>query len=239
MKNLVFLLFFAEISHAYLSQPTQFICIEPSNGLVQTLPSCLPGSLLDIQNVVYESTKDDSCSGPVRCQVENRNTVLFACNRKRACQLDLNTLRYHINSTCGTTARFFVYYRCLPVIQDQKDHLCDSPTDRRPSLGDINLECMANYRLYVTSASVGISLKPQDDGRKNFKCNKDVQTTCITDVPDAYRDICDAQARQVCKIRYNQRPMLKNCPYGVMSNFSLVEYMCIPGKFRSKEQKFN
>jgi hypothetical protein len=237
IKIFLVLLFIFQLTYSYQSTPTQFICAEPLNGLTQTLPSCLPGYILDIENVIYESTSDNTCSGPVLCQIENKNTFLFACNRKRSCQIDINTLRFQINSTCGTTIRFFVQYRCLPVIQDQKDFLCESSTLRRPSLGDINLSCMQNYRLHIITASVGISLKQQDEAKKSFKCNKDVQTTCNTDVPNGYRDVCDKQSRQECKITYNQRPMLKDCPYGMTSNFSLVEYLCIPGKFDRKNEE--
>lgn len=231
----VILLLFGSISivHSYKSNPTQYICIDNSTERSQTLPSCLPGYVLEIDNVIYESTRDQTCSGITHCPVENKNAFLFACNRKRTCQIDLTKLAFHINATCGITSRFFVQYRCLPVIQEQKDYLCESFTQRRPALSDINLSCMRNYRLHITKASVGISLKsPQDESnpKNRFKCNRETDTTCITDVPSVYRDICLSQSKQECKIPYNQRPTLNNCPHGTASNFSYVEYSCIPGK---------
>jgi len=230
---LLLLLFIFQSSYSYKPNPTQFICIESTDRISQTLPSCLPGYVIDIENVIYESTRDDTCSGTVLCQIENKNTLLFACNRKRTCHIDINNLRFYINSTCNSTIRFFVQYRCLPVIQEQKDYLCESSTLRRPTLGDINLSCIRNYRLHITMALIGISLKQQDEtGIKNrFKCGKDTQTICNNYIPNGYRDVCDSQSKQECKITYNQRPMLNDCQYGMTSNFSLVEYLCIPGKF--------
>jgi hypothetical protein len=184
---------------------------------------------------MYESTINNLCSGLTLCQIENKNIFSFACNRKRTCQIDINTLRFHINSTCGTTVRFYTYYRCLPVIQEQKDYLCESPSaiQRRIPLGDINLACERNYRLYITKALIGISLKQQDDmitTKNRFKCNKDTQSTCNYNIPYAYRDICDNQSKDQCKIKYNDRPMLKDCQYGMTSNYSMVEYSCIPSE---------
>jgi hypothetical protein len=234
IKSFSLLLFTFHIIYSYKTNPTDYICIESINGISQTLPSCLPGYVLDIENVIYESTRDDTCSGMVLCRIENKNTFAFGCNRKRTCQIDLNNLRFHINSTCSSTIRFFVQYRCLPVIQEQKDYLCESSTSRRPSLGDINLSCIRNYRLHITTAFIGLSLKQQDETigtKKIFKCNKDTQTTCINYIPNNYRDVCDSQSKHECKITYNQRPMLKDCQDGITSsNFSLVEYLCIPGK---------
>jgi hypothetical protein len=241
IKNCFVLLFIFQISYSYKSHSTQYICIESTNGISQTLPSCLPGYVIDIENVIYESTRDDTCSGTVLCQIENKNTFLFACNRKRTCQIDINTLRFHINSTCSSTIRFFVQYRCLPVIQEQKDYLCESSTLRRPSLGDINLSCIRNYRLHITMSLIGISLKQHDETttttiKNRFKCNKDTQTICNNYISNNYQDVCDIQSKQECKITYNQRPELKDCQYGMTSNFSLVEYSCIPGnRFLFKE----
>ena len=237
------LLFIFPIAYSYKSNPTQYICTETSDPRTQTLPSCLPGYVLEIENVIYESTRDNTCSGTVLCQMENKNTVFFACNRKRTCQMDLNNLRFHINATCGTTIRFFIQYRCLPVIQEQKDYLCDSSTTRRPSLGDINLSCMRNYRLHITMALIGISLRQNEEtaavaAKNRFKCNKETPTACTAYVPDGYRDICDGQSKQECKITYNQRPTLNDCPYGTVSNFSLVEYSCIPGKSLENTKDF-
>lgn len=229
IKNFFLNLFIFHLTYSYKSYPTQFICIETINKIPQTLPSCLPGYLIDIENVIYESTSDDTCSGTTLCKIENKNTFVFACNRKRTCQIDINTLRFHISSKCGSTKRFFIYYRCLPTIYEQKDLLCESSTSRRPSLGDINLSCTKDYRLHITNATIGISLKSQDDIRTRFKCNKDTQTICNTPVPNNYQDICQVQSKQECKITYNQRPMLRNCPYESTSNFSSVEYSCIPG----------
>lgn len=219
--------------YSYKSNPTSYICIENSTERNPVLPSCLPGYVLDIENVIYESTRDNTCSGITQCQIENKNAFIFACNRKRTCQIDLTKLAFHINSTCGTTMRFFVQYRCLPVIQEQKDYLCESFTPRRPSSSDINLSCMRNYRLHITKASVGMSLKSSQDEfnpKNRMKCNRETETICVSDVPNAYRDVCQNQRKHECKITYNQRPMLNNCPEGSSSNFSYVEYLCIPGE---------
>ena len=99
-------------------------------------------------------------------------------------------------------------------------------------LGDIKLSCMNNYRLHITNALIGISLKLQDDLtiRNRFKCNKDTPTVCNTYVPNNYHDICYSQSKYECKITYDQRSILKDCQYGTISNFSLVEYLCIPGR---------
>ncbi|CAF4530965.1 unnamed protein product [Rotaria socialis] len=230
----VIFLFIIQIAYSYKTNPTSWICTESANEISSSLPACLPGYTIDIEDVVYESTTDDSCRGTTLCHIENKNTLLFACNRKRTCNIDTNNLHFHINSTCGSTKRFFVTYRCLPVIQEQKDYLCDASTQRRARLGDINLSCEKKYRLYIKMASIGISIKQQDELNKNrFKCNKDTPTICNSNVPSAYRDVCDSQIRDEnddqCKIRFNERPTLKDCQHGTTSNFSMVEYLCIPG----------
>jgi hypothetical protein len=84
-------------------------------------------------------------------------------------------------------------------------------------------------------ALVGISVKPQNDLFKSpFKCNKDTYWLCNYYVPDAYRNVCNNQLNygvgDRCTIRSNDRPRLKGCQYGESSNFSLVEYSCIPGE---------
>jgi hypothetical protein len=199
------------------------------------LPSCLPGYAIDIEDVVYESTVDGSCSGSRLCSLHNKNTLTFACNHKRTCNVAIRDFRFHINSTCGSTVRFFTKYRCLPVIQEQKDYLCEASTARRTSLGDINLSCPRNYRLHITMALIGVNIKQQQheetspSARNHPKCNKDTYWICTYYVPDGYRDVCNNRNDQ-CKIKYNERPALKGCPYGVSSNFSLVEYSCIPGR---------
>lgn len=238
IKNFFLNLFIFHLTYSYKSHPTQYICIETISGITQALPSCLPGYVIDIENVFYESTRDDICSGTTLCQIENKNTFLFACNRKRTCQIDINNLRFQINSTCGSTKRFFVQYRCLPVIYEQKDYLCESSSTRRPSLGDINLACARNYRLHITNALIGLSLKPQEETKTRFKCNKDTQTICNNFITNDYQDICQRQPKQECKITYNQRPMLNDCQYGAPSNFSLVEYSCIPGKYLFLKKEF-
>ncbi|CAF4269134.1 unnamed protein product [Rotaria magnacalcarata] len=232
----VIFLFIIQITYSYKTNPTSWICTESTNEISSSLPACLPGYTIDIEDVVYESTTDNSCRGTTLCHIENKNTLLFACNRKRTCNIDTNNLHFHINSTCGSTKRFFVTYRCLPVIQEQKDYLCDASTQRRARLGDINLSCEKNYRLYIKMASIGISIKQQDESNKNrFKCNKDTPTICNSNVPNAYRGVCDSQIRDgnddQCKIRFNERPMLKDCQHGITSNFSMVEYLCIPGEY--------
>ena len=229
----IVLLFLLICSLVYSSKPnsTPFICIE-SSSKAPTLPSCLPGYVLDIDNVIYESTHDDSCSDITRCRIESKNSLAFACNRKRTCQIELANLHFHINSTCGTTRRFFIQYHCLPIIQEQKDYFCDSPTYRRPLLGDINLSCIKNYRLIILNAWIGLSLRSSDDFSSKIKCNRDTLTTCQYDLSTNYRHLCDYQSKQECKIAYSQRPMLEQCSYGTQSNFSLVEYLCIPGSRR-------
>ncbi len=137
--------------------------------------------------------------------------------------------------------RFFTKYRCLPVIQEQKDYLCESSI-RRASLADIKLECTKYYRLHITLALVGISVKQQDDTtQQRFKCNKDTYWICNHYVPDAYGNVCSNQLNRGigdrCEIRLNDRPRLKGCQYGEVSNFSLVEYSCIPGNFMKGKKK--
>jgi hypothetical protein len=228
---LILLLFIFQTSYSYKTSSTSYLCTDSTDKPTPTFPSCLPGYVLDIENVIYESTVNNLCSGLTSCQIENKNTLAFACNRKRTCQIDLNDLRFYINSTCGTTIRFYTHYRCLPVIQEQKDYLCESSTPRRVQLGDINLSCERDYRLYISKATIGISLKQQDESSKNrFKCNKDTQSICNHNIPNAYRDVCVNQLSDQCKIKYNERPMLKDCEYGMTSNYSMVEYSCIPGK---------
>ena len=237
LLRLIFAFYLVRIADSYNTNPTQWSCLESTNepSPPPTLPSCLPGYVIDIENVIFESTTDGSCTGTTLCQVENKNALLFACNRKRTCQVDAKDLRFHVNGTCGSTKRFFTKYRCLPVIQEQKDYLCESPTTRRATLGDINLSCERNYRLHITMASIGISIKPQDDQTKaRFKCNKDTPWICTQYVSDVYRSVCHNQLRpgqdDQCKIRYSDRPVLKDCPHGTGSNYSMVEYSCIPGR---------
>jgi hypothetical protein len=237
------------VTFAYEQSLTPWFCTEPnpldpSIEISQTLASCLPGYVIDIDDVVYESTVDGKCSGKKLCSLHNKNTLTFACNRKHLCELKIRHFRYHINSTCGSTIRFFIKYRCLPVIQEQKDYLCDTSI-RRGNLQDINLSCENYYRLYIKMALVGISARQHDDIYNNdhFICNKDTYWHCNHYVPDAYRNVCNNQLNRgignQCQIRYNDRPRLKGCPYGELSNFSLVEYLCIPGNFRQKKFKKN
>jgi hypothetical protein len=196
----------------------------------------LPGYDIDIQDVVYESTTDGECSGKRLCSLHNKNTLTFACNHKRLCNLKIDHFRYHMNSTCGSTVRFYIKYRCIPVIQEQKDYLCDSPI-RRGNSPDINLSCENDYRLYIKMALVGIRARQQDQSMKNhFVCNKDTYWDCNVYVPDGYRNVCNNQLNRgygsQCQIRYTDRPRLKGCPHGEASDFSLVEYMCIPGNYQ-------
>jgi hypothetical protein len=194
----------------------------------------LPGYAIEIEDVIYESTIDGTCSGARLCSIENKNTLSFACNHKRTCHLDLPYFRFHINSTCGSTVRFFAKYRCLPVIHEQKDYLCESPSFRRPNQGDINISCATDYRLHIKLALIGVSIKPQETTKRNrWKCNKDTYWLCNYYIPDAYKNVCDNQLNSIrsdqCKIRYNDRPALRGCQHSSSSNFSLVEYTCIPG----------
>ena len=229
------------VLHAYEQSLTPWFCTKPTalDSSVETPPtlaSCLPGFAIDIEDVVYESTTDGECSGRRLCSLHNKNTLTFACNQKTLCNLKIGHLRYHINSTCGSTVRFYIKYRCLPVIQEQKDYICDSSSRRAgQQSADINLSCENNYRLYIKMALVGISVRPQGEStRTRFQCNKDTYWLCNHYVPDAYRNVCTNQLNRgygsQCEIRYNDRPRLKGCPYGEASNFSLVEYLCIPSK---------
>lgn len=234
--NIIIFLFIPLITYSYKTQPTQWLCTDASNPIPNSAPACLPGYVIDIEDVLYESSTDNTCSGITLCRIENKNTLLFACNRKRTCNVDPNHLNFYINSTCGSTVRLYVKYNCVPVIHEQKDYLCEASTPRRARIGDINLSCQRNYRLFIKTALIGISIKQQDDTNKSpFKCTKDTQFSCSYNVPNAYNDVCDSQFRDgydyQCKIRYNDRPLLKDCPYGMTSNFSMVEYLCIPGKF--------
>ena len=227
------------VSQAYKTSPTPWFCTDPNAAgstadVARTLPSCLPGSAIDIEDVVYESTVDGTCSGTRRCSLHNKNTLTFACNRKRTCNVDIRHFRFHINATCGSTVRFFTKYRCVPVIHEQKDYLCESPSARRPNQGDINLSCQPGYRLHITMALVGVSVRPSDDaGRNRFKCNKDTYWLCNHYIPDAYRNACSNQLSRgradQCRIQYSDRPALRECQHGPSSNFSMVEYSCIPG----------
>ncbi|CAF4274020.1 unnamed protein product [Rotaria sp. Silwood2] len=232
--EICFFLYTLQISYTYKTSPTPWLCTDSTNDISNPYPSCLPGYIIDIENVVYESTNDNSCTGLTLCQIENKNTVLFACNRKRTCHIDINTLHFHINSTCHTTKRLYIKYRCLPIIQEQKDYLCESSSQRRIRSGEINLSCIRNYRLYITNALIGISIKQQQDeiNKSSFKCNKDTQTICNYNIPNAYHDVCDSQLKHgsddQCKIKYHERPTLKDCQHGMASNFSMVEYLCIP-----------
>ena len=157
--------------------------------------------------------------------------------------MKIRLFRFHINSTCGSTVRFYIKYRCLPVIQEQKDYLCDSST-RRGNSPDINLSCENDYHLYIKLALVGISVRQQSDSIRNrFTCNKDTYWLCNYYVPDAYRNVCNNQLNRgygsQCVIRYNDRPRLKGCQYGEASNFSLVEYLCIPSNFQREMSNEN
>ncbi|CAF0916258.1 unnamed protein product [Rotaria sp. Silwood1] len=227
------------MSFTYKTSPTPWFCtdlnaLDSSVEISRKLPSCLPGYAIDIEDVVYESTIDGTCSGRSLCSSHSKNPLTFACNHKQTCDIDIRHFRFHINDTCGSTVRFFTKYRCLPVIQEQKDYLCESST-RRTNLADINLSCDRYYRLHITMALVGISVRPKDDVNKNrFKCNKNTYWLCNHYIPDAYRSVCNDQLNygggEHCKIRYSDRPRLKGCLHGEASNFSIVEYSCIPGE---------
>lgn len=227
------------VSSAYKTNPTPWFCTDPEAldsavEISQKLPSCLPGYVVDVEDVVYESTTDGKCSGRTLCSIHNKNALLFACNQKQVCSVEIQHFRFHINATCGSTVRFFTKYRCLPVVHEQKDYLCESSA-RRPTAPNIRLSCQPYYRLHITMALVGISMKQAaDDNRARFKCNKDTYYLCNHYVPDAYRSVCSSQlnrgAGDYCEIRSYDRPQLKGCQYGEVSNFSLVEYSCIPGE---------
>jgi hypothetical protein len=232
------LLWLIQAAQSYKTNPTSWVCIEPTNELSTPLASCLPGYVIDIDSVTFESTHDDSCSGISRCQSEQTHPLVSSCNRKRTCQLEIAALRFHLNSTCGSTKRFFIKYRCLPVIYEQKDYVCDSPSARRVTQGDINLSCARNFRIHITSAIIGMSLKPSDElSRARYKCNKDTISTCHFYASDNYRHVCTSQLTSTqedqCKIRYHDRPGLNECSYGSTSNYSMVEYLCIPGKIQT------
>ena len=222
------------IFSAYQTIPTPWSCIEYDKEFSPALPSCLPGHNVRMESVVFESSIGDECSGVTRCQVEKNDILNVDCDGKRTCQVDINTLRLNLSATCGLAKRFYVKYRCLPVLQEQKDYLCEPSSTRRVALSDINLSCPRNYHIYITSAVIGISVKPQEDPSKaRFKCNKDTQWLCSSVATNAYRDVCQRQVRsgnaEQCKIRYTDRGLLDDCPHGVASNYSMVEYLCVPG----------
>lgn len=234
------------ISYTYKTNPTPWFCTDP-NALDSTvevsrkLPACSPGYVIDIEDVVYESTVDGTCSGKSLCSTNYKNTLSFACNNKQICDVETRQFRFHINSTCGATVRFFTKYRCLPVIQERKDYMCELAA-RRSSSADINLTCERNYRLHLSMALVGISVKPQDTIlRERFQCNKNTYWICNQYVSDAYRNVCNNQLNHgtgdQCRIRSNDRPRLKGCVHGEASNFSLVEFSCIPGKLHNWDDK--
>ncbi|CAF2140111.1 unnamed protein product [Rotaria magnacalcarata] len=226
------------ITFAYTTSPTPWFCTDPSAldlniEISRKLPSCLPGYAIEIEEVVYESTSDGTCSGRSLCSYQNRNALSFACNNKQKCNVDIRHSRFHINKTCGSTVRFFTKYRCLPVIQEQKNYSCES-TMRQANSGDINLFCDNNYRLHIKMALVGIIGKPHDGIKTRVKCNKNTYWLCNHYVQDAYRSVCNNQLSygtgNQCKIRFSERPRLNGCEHGDLSNFSLVEYACIPGE---------
>ena len=91
-------------------------------------------------------------------------------------------------------------------------------------------------------ALIGISVKPQTNPiRSHFKCDKDTYWLCNQYVSDAYRHVCGSQLNRgigdQCHIRSSDRPKLRECQYGISSNFSLVEYSCIPGNLIRDEYK--
>lgn len=228
------------ITFTYNTNPTPWFCTDPnaldSNVEInQKLPSCQSGYAVHIEDVTYESTSDGTCSGKSLCNYHNKNTLSFACNYKQKCDVDIRHSRFHINKTCGSTVRFFTKYRCLPVIQEHKNYLCEFST-RRANSGDINITCESNYRLHITMALVGISIRTQgESGKSRSKCNKNIHRVCEQYVLDAYHSVCSNQVNNglgdQCKIRYSDRPTLTGCEYGQLSNFSLIEYSCIPGNF--------
>ena len=228
--------------YSYQTDPGKYYCVDSNlNGENSTtVASCLPGYVIDIENVIVESTSDDNCWGTTRCQFEEKQLLFGACHRKRTCQIDIHQLRTYINATCGSTKRFFTKYRCLPVIQEQKDYLCESSSSRRVSLGDINLSCPRNSRIYINTALIGLSLKGQDESNKvRFKCNKETVAICQSYVSEIYRTICNKQLRlgseDQCKIKFTDRPMLIDCPHGSASNYSMVEYYCVPSNVNKKK----
>lgn len=76
-------------------------------------------------------------------------------------------------------------------------------------------------------------MKPQEVNRKiPWQCGKDTYWLCNYYIPDNYRNVCENQlsrnAGDQCQIRYADRPTLRGCEYRTNSNFSIVEYSCIP-----------
>jgi len=217
---------------AYEQSLTRWFCAKPnpadsSAETFQTVASCSAGYVIDIDDVVYESTIDGECSGQRLCSLQNKNTLTFTCNRKRLCSLKIQQLHFYINSTCQTANRFYIKYRCLPVIQTEKQYQCDSSTHRGSST-TIHLSCENFFRLYVKMALVGISTQ-----QSSSLCDKNTYWLCNHYVPDAYRNVCNNRLSYTsgsqCDIHYNDRPRLKACPHGEYSNFSMIEYLCIPG----------
>lgn len=129
-----------------------------------------------------------------------------------------------MNATCQSTNRFYIKYRCLPVIQNENHYQCDSTVRRNI----INLSCENSFRLYIKMALVGISTQ-----QSSALCDKNTYWVCNHYVPDSYRNVCNNRLSYAggsqCDIHYNDRPRLKACPHGELSNFSMIEYLCIPG----------
>lgn len=221
-------------------QSTPWFCTDPlafdsTVEINRKLPSCPVGYAVEIDDVIYESTIDGKCSGSLYCSVNNKNALAFACNGKQICTVDIRNFRFQINSTCGATVRFFSKFRCLPVLYDQKDYFCQSPNIRNPNQGDLTISCQNNYHLHIKMALIGISVKSQDlSNRNRWKCDKNTYWLCNHYIPDAYRNVCQNQLHrnspERCLIRYSDRPQLRNCPHGSSSNFSIVEYVCVPGE---------
>ncbi|CAF0809938.1 unnamed protein product, partial [Didymodactylos carnosus] len=108
-------------------------------------------------------------------------------------------------------------------IYDQKDFLCESVNSRRPP--EINLSCNHDYYLYITYAVLGITPK-----KGSTACKKE-QWYCNQYVHHTYSKLCATSVKKdSCTIRYEDRPPLKDCTYGIYSNFSLVDYSCIPNE---------
>lgn len=130
-----------------------------------------------------------------------------------------------MNATCQSTNRFYIKYRCLPVIQNENHYQCDSTVRRNI----INLSCENSFRLYIKMALVGISTQ-----QSSALCDKNTYWVCNHYVPDSYRNVCNNRLSYAggsqCDIHYNDRPRLKACPHGELSNFSMIEYLCIPGE---------
>ena len=81
--------------------------------------------------------------------------------------------------------------------------------------------------MYILNAFVGLAAS----SKSAAKCGKETSSSCLNDVTPTYRSVCQrSNSKDQCKIRYQDRPNLSGCDESAMSNYSMVEYLCVPGK---------